>query len=100
MNTDNTQYTVLCLHRVCPTSSKAAVTDELAAKLDPLPQVVHAENEAVDHAHEDDLVCHVVRSVELVHDDTEAVLLHLHALRGEGTTGDLTCICDMARLPL
>lgn len=55
-------------------------TDELFASFVPLPQVLYPKDDHVDHTHEDDHVRNVVSRMQLIHDDTEAVLLHIHTL--------------------
>lgn len=56
-------------------------TDELLPHLVPLPEVVRAEDEGVDDAEERDHVRDVICGLQLVHDDTEAILLRLDALK-------------------
>lgn len=58
-------------------------TDKLLSHLISLPEVICPEDEGVDDAEHRDHVRDVVRGLQLVHDDTEAVLLCLHTLRGE-----------------
>lgn len=58
------------------------VTDELAAQLGTCTEVLRAQDDGVDHTEQRDQVGHIVAVRELVQDDTEAVLLAAHRLRG------------------
>lgn len=55
-------------------------TDELLAHFVSLPKVISAEDEGVDHTEESHHVGDVIRTFQLIHDHTEAVLLGLNAL--------------------
>lgn len=56
-------------------------TDELLSQSAPLLQVLLAQQEHVDDAHQRHGVRDVIGAVDLVHDHAEAILLRLQALK-------------------
>lgn len=55
-------------------------TDELLPQLVSLPEIVSSEDEGVDDAEHGGHVWGVFCGLQLIHDHTEAVVLHLHVL--------------------
>ena len=58
-------------------------TDKLLPHPISLPEVIRPEDDGVDDTEERDHVRDVICGLQLVHDHAEAILLHLHALRGK-----------------
>lgn len=57
-------------------------TDKLLPQLVSLPEIVNPEDEGIDDAEHCGHVRGVFGGLQLMHDHTEAILLHLHVLEG------------------